>query len=100
MWAPSQEVTVERNPYQYVPSPKETVFWFPIYSALLDISEQLAEFSELDTSIIDETREYYSEIEKLRPERKEDIEKGRKLREQFVSEHKFSSILGDDISEG
>ncbi|NHJ14703.1 MAG: hypothetical protein EAX95_13570, partial [Candidatus Thorarchaeota archaeon] len=29
MWAPSQEVTQERNPYQYVPSPREHIFWFP-----------------------------------------------------------------------
>lgn len=96
MWAPSQEVTVERNPYMYVPSPKETVFWFPIYSALLDISEQLAKDSDIDTSIIDETRKYYAEIEKLRPERKEDIERGIKLREEFVNSHQFSSILDRD----
>lgn len=96
MWAPSQEVTIERNPYQYVPSPKENVFWFPIYSALLEISEQLAEHNDLDTSIVDETRRYYSEIEKLRPERKEDIEKGIELREEFIKSHKFSSILNKD----
>jgi len=99
MWAPSQEVTIERNPYQYVPSPKEYVFWFPIYSALLDISEQLARGNELDTKVIDDTREYYSEIEKLRPERKEDIEKGKRIRENFIRTHKFSSILGEDASE-
>ena len=95
MWAPSQEVTVERNPYMYVPSPKETVYWLPIYSALLDISEQLAIHNDIDTAIVGETRRYYSELEKLRPERKEDIEKGIRLREEFVNSHKFSSILNE-----
>ncbi|MHA1934346.1 MAG: hypothetical protein ACW97A_03610 [Candidatus Thorarchaeota archaeon] len=97
MWAPSQEVTIERNPYQYVPSPKENVFWFPIYSALLDISEQLAKHNDVDTAVVDETRKYYSEIQTLRPERNEDIDKGIKLREDFIRSHKFSSILDEEL---
>ncbi|MFW9767185.1 MAG: hypothetical protein ACFFF9_13660 [Candidatus Thorarchaeota archaeon] len=95
MWAPSQEVTIERNPYQYIPSPKDHIFWFPIYSALLDISEKLAEEYNIDKTAIQDTREYFSELEKLRPERREDIDKGIKLREEYVDEHRFVDLLGD-----
>jgi hypothetical protein len=90
MWAPSQEVTIERNPYQYIPSPKDHIFWFPIYSALLDVSEKLVDEFNLDKSAIQDTREYFAKLEKLRPERKEDIDIGIKLREEFIEKHPFN----------
>lgn len=96
MWAPSQEVTIERNPYQYIPSPKDHIFWFPIYSALLDVSEKLADEFNLDKSAIHETREYFSKLEKLRPERTEDIDKGIELRKQFIEKHPFNEIVKED----
>jgi hypothetical protein len=96
MWAPSQEVTIERNPYQYVPSPKDHIFWFPLYSSLLDAAEQLATLANVDTSAIDETRQYYFKLQKLRAEIKEDIDKGIELREEFIKSHTFSSILEEE----
>lgn len=96
MWAPSQEVTIERNPYQYIPSPKDHIFWFPIYSALLDVSEKLADDYNIDKTAILETREYFSNLEKLRPERSEDIDKGIELRKEFIEKHPFDKILDND----
>ncbi|MHA1424001.1 MAG: hypothetical protein ACTSSD_18105 [Candidatus Thorarchaeota archaeon] len=96
MWAPSQEVTIERNPYQYIPSPKDHIFWFPIYSALLDVSEKLADNFDIDKSAIQETREYFSKLEQLRPERKQDIDEGIALREEFIARHPFDKILKED----
>jgi hypothetical protein len=89
MWAPSQEVTIERNPYQYVPSPKDHIFWFPLYSALLDVTEVLAKEFDVDTSVIEETREYYAKLQQLRPEIRDNIDKGIELREEFVRTHQF-----------
>ncbi len=96
MWAPSQEVNQERNPYQFVPSPKDHIFWFPIYSALLDSTEQLADKFNVDKRAIEEAREYYGKLQKFRPERREDIDKAIELREAFVKEHPFSSIKDED----
>ncbi len=96
MWAPSQEVIIERNPYQYIPSPKDHIFWFPIYSALLDVSGKLADEFNLDTSAIQDTREYFAKLERLRPERSEDIDKGIELRKEFIEKHPFSEILEKD----
>ena len=93
MWAPTHEVAAERNPYQYVPSTKDHIFWFPVYSTLLDVVEQLARQNEVDTSAIANAREYYSEIAKLRPERKEDIDKSIELRERFIGEHNFNDAV-------
>ena len=96
MWAPSQEVNIERNPFQYVPSPKDKIFWFPIYSALLDVSEQLVQHYDLDSTAIRETRDYYANLQKLGPERNEDIDRGIKLRDDFIKTHDFSKIVDDD----
>lgn len=98
MWSPSQEVTVERNPYQYLPSPREQIYWFPIYSAMLNISEELAKKFDVDTQKIEETREYYSQLQALRVERKEDIDAALELRLKFVEKHPFSKVFKEDSS--
>lgn len=95
MWAPSQEVTIERNPYQYVPAPKDRVFWFPFYSAVLDASERILENLSLDTVEVVETRKYFAELQMLRPERNEDLDRGIALREEYLKKHKFSDIVED-----
>jgi hypothetical protein len=92
MWAPSKEVTMERNPYQYVPSPKDHIFWFPFYSSLLNALEELAKNYEVDLDPIRDTKEYYSQLQKLRPERKEDLDLAIKLRDDFVSKHPFHNM--------
>lgn len=97
MWAPSQEVSQERNPYMYVPNPKDQIFWFPLYSALLDSLEKLAVQSGVDTSAITETREYYAQLQALRPELNQDIDRAIELRKEFVSKHPFSDISEDDV---
>ena len=98
MWSPSQEVTVERNPYQYLPSPREQIYWFPIYSAMLDLSEQLAKKFDVDTKEIEETREYYSQLQAFKVERKEDIDEALKLRSKFVEKHPFDRVFKEDPS--
>jgi hypothetical protein len=78
LWAPSHEVTQERNPFQYVARPIDRIFWLPLYSALLDSCDKLAE---------------HFEYENLRPERKEDIDRAIALRDEYTSKHQFSDIL-------
>ncbi|MHA2150168.1 MAG: hypothetical protein ACXACG_09710 [Candidatus Thorarchaeota archaeon] len=97
MWAPSMEVSMERNPYQYVPSPKEHIFWFPLYSAMLDSVEKIAQKFDADTESIDEARKYYSELEKMRPDIKEDLERSSDLRKEFMSRYRYSTS-GDEES--
>ncbi len=91
LWAPRQEVNIERNPFQYVPSPKDHIFWFPLYSSMLDAIEELAESLNVDTSLVAETKEYYSQLSKLRSEKREDLDTAIDLREKFVKEHPFWS---------
>ena len=84
---------MERNPYQYVPQPRDRVFWFPFYSVLLEISEEMANKYNIETSLIDEVREYYAEFEKLTAERKEDIDTASELRDSFMKKHSFNELL-------
>ncbi|MFW9975733.1 MAG: hypothetical protein ACFFDQ_10730 [Candidatus Thorarchaeota archaeon] len=99
LWAPSHEVTQERNPYQYVGRPIDHIFWLPLYSVILKSCEELAAYYDLDDSIIQETKEYYSRYEQLRPEIKEDIETAIKLREEFIQKHSFADILEETQDE-
>lgn len=89
MWAASQEVTMERNPFMYVPSPKDHIFWFPIYSAMLDALDELAAKYGLDASEIKDTKEYYSVLQKYRPERNQDIDDAIELRDAYLKKHPF-----------
>jgi hypothetical protein len=92
LWAPAHEVTQERNPFQYVPRPIDQIFWLPLYSALLDSCNQLADHFGVDSAVIDETREYYAAYEKLRPERREDIDEAIRLRDEYIAKHSFAEI--------
>lgn len=96
MWAPSQEVTQERNPYMYVPSPKDHIFWFPLYSTIIDATEKLAEKVGADTAALKETREYYARIQALKPERREDLDEGIRLRQEFIRNHPFSDVFDNE----
>ncbi|MFW9805315.1 MAG: hypothetical protein ACFFFK_01140 [Candidatus Thorarchaeota archaeon] len=98
MWAPSQEVIVERNPYQYIPGPKETIYWMPLFSALLNIAEELSDHFELDKTEIIQSREYYRELMTFRPERPEHLAAAERLRADYISSHPFSNLLDEDVT--
>ncbi|MHA1928256.1 MAG: hypothetical protein ACTSV2_06725 [Candidatus Thorarchaeota archaeon] len=89
MWGPQQEVVVERNPYSYVPQPRDRIFWFPVYSSILSACNDIAEALDLDTTTIEATRKYFSTLETFRPERTNDIDKAEDLKKKFISEHPF-----------
>lgn len=95
MWAPSQEVVIERSPYQYVPSPKDNIFWFPLYSTMLDSLEKLADEFGVDKQLIEDTRLYYANLQQLTTSRG-DIDKGIELRKEYIEKHKFTDIHESD----
>jgi hypothetical protein len=46
------------------------------------------------TSILN-AREYFSELQTLRPERKEDLDRGKNLREKFLHDNPFANESND-----
>lgn len=96
MWGPQQEVTIERNPFSFVPQPQDHIFWFPAYAGLLEASAQLADVFDLDKANIEDTREYFDKLQKFSPINSEDIDKAIKHRKEFVEKHPFKSIIEDD----
>ena len=96
MWGPQQEVTVERDPFQFVPHPRDRVFWFPVYSTLLNASESIENELGLDVSKISETREYFANLEELRVEISTDIDAAIELRNAFIRKHPYRDIAGID----
>lgn len=93
MWGPQQEVTIERNPYSYVPQPLDHIFWLPAFSGLLEVSAQLAEAFNLDPAVIDETREYFDKLQKFSPLTPGDIDAAIEHRKLFIENHPFKAIL-------
>ena len=96
MWGPQQEIVRERDPFQYVPQPRDHIFWFPVYSVILSTLETLAQEFDVDRTAITDTREYFAELQRMRPERREDIDAAIALRKKFIEEHPFSDITSDD----
>ncbi len=96
MWAPAMEVAAERNPYQYVPGPMEHVFWFPAYASMLDALEKIAKSTGVDISCIDDARTYFAELQRLRPERREDLARAIELNRAFLETHSFADLIDRD----
>jgi len=93
MWGPQQEITLERNPFQYVPHPRDRIYWFPLYSVMLQASKDLLQKLECDTDVIESTQEYFSELEKLRAERKGDLDVAVELRKKYYANHQLDKII-------
>jgi hypothetical protein len=93
MWGPQQEVTIERNPYSFVPQPQDNIFWLPVYSGILDACAKLAEEFEIDSSIVSDTRDYFDKLQKFKPLTPGDIDKAILHRQEYVKNHSFDSII-------
>ena len=98
MWGPQQEVTIERNPYSYVPQPLDHIFWLPAFSGLLEASAQLAESFKIDSTPIDETREYFDRLQKFSPLTSGDIDAAIEHRKDFIAKHPFKAIIEQNDS--
>ena len=67
LWSETQTVSVERNPYTWVPGPKEQILWLGWWAYLFKALNQIAE--KLDVELEDEevVRLHMSEYYKLKP---------------------------------
>ena len=92
MWGPQQEVSIERNPYSFVPQPLDHIFWFPVFAGLLDVSAKVAEEFELDPTSVEDAREYFDRLQKYTPLNPGDIDAAIEHRKSFVQTHPFRTI--------
>jgi len=95
LWGPQQEVVIERNPFQYVPHPRDRIFWFPLYSVMLDTAEEILATIGRDVTPIRETREYFAELQMCTPYSRQDLEKAMKLRDEFIAKHPFIGLADE-----
>ncbi len=96
LWGPQQEVVIERNPYQYVPHPRDKILWFPVYTVFLNTAELVLSRLGRDATPIRETREYFAILQTLTPYRKEDLQAALKLRNEFIARHPFSQLVDEE----
>jgi len=92
MWSPQAQVMIERDPYQYVPTPLDRILWFPWISTLLNSMEQILGEMNLDDEIVKEVREYYSSIQALTPSDDKNLKIADELVKRFIKDHPFANV--------
>jgi len=109
LWTETSKVTVERNPYTYVPTPKEewhsVVVWGYIFHALNQIAEKL----DIELENQDEVRlffEHYFSMNPSTPNFLEEVEKlrviSKMVKKTYLESGKIASykdILQEDLDE-
>jgi len=98
MWGPQQEVSIERNPYSFVPQPQDHIFWFPLYSGILEASAKIVKEFDLDLTCIEETREYFDKLQKFSPLAPGAIDAAIEHRNAYVASHPFTKIIDSSDS--
>ena len=58
----------------------------------MDASEKILEKMDLETSEVVETRKYFAELQRLRPERNDDLDRGIELRQEYMKKYRFEDI--------
>ena len=84
IWSVDYAVKFERNPYQFVPYPREGIVEIPFYLAMFRLLNEVFEKMNLDNSELERMIEYLETYKKLNVSRDEDMTEARALRKNLV----------------
>jgi len=95
MWSAKMQVVAERNPYRYVPSPRNFAFDYATIYAMLGTLRNI--FSELHLEVVglDDTIKYLDTYFRFR-ENKKDMIAAEKEGKDFMKTHPLSQVPMDD----
>lgn len=98
LWSENQAVNIERNPYTYVPSPKEQWYTMAVYGYIFNSLNQIAKKLEIDLDNEDELRlflQHYLSMSPNTPNYVEEVEKlkviSKHVRERYMQSGKIAS---------
>ncbi len=83
LWSPEQIVNIERNPYSYVPEPRNYALLLPIYHTFFAVLRELFVSHDMDTIVIDRLALYLHEYLQLSVTRNEDLFEAQRLRSEL-----------------
>lgn len=98
LWSENQAVNIERNPYTYVPSPKEQWYVMAIYGYIFNSLSQIAKKLEIDLNNEEEMRlflQHYLSMDPKTPNYISEVEKlkviSKHVKESFMESGKIAS---------
>lgn len=80
LWTETQTVAVERNPYTYVPNPKELIFNWGMWAYLANSINQIADKLDIELDAAPLARKHMEEYYRLNPRTPNFEEKSKDLR--------------------
>lgn len=80
LWSETQTVAVERNPYTYVPNPKELIFNWGMWAYLANSINQIADKLDIELEAAPLARKHMEEYYRLNPRTPNFVEKSKELR--------------------
>ncbi|NHJ14704.1 MAG: hypothetical protein EAX95_13575 [Candidatus Thorarchaeota archaeon] len=92
VWSADSIVKVQRNPYNYVPSPKANIYVIPFMIALFYSMKEILKRLELNTDVANEIIDFLEEYDKLTASRDEDMAEARALRDRYGPVFQQSSL--------
>ena len=95
MWSAKMQVAAERNPYRYVPSPRNFAFDYATIYAMLNTLRIVLLELHLEVASLDDSIKYLDTYFKLR-ENKKDIVAAEKEGKDFMKTHPLSQVSIDD----
>lgn len=97
MWAPQIQTIVERNPYSYVPAPRNHFLHYPAVYVFVLIVRGMMQKAKLDSQMVSDFQRYMAYYFTRKPV-KSDIISAESLAEAFSQEHPFVRNDSNDSS--
>ena len=95
MWSAKMQVAAERNPYRYVPSPRNFAFDYATIYAMLGTLRSIFLELHLEVTSLDDSIKYLDTYFRLR-ENKKDMIAAEKEGKDFMKTHPLSQVSMDD----
>ncbi len=95
MWSAKMQVAAERNPYRYVPSPREFAFNYATIYAMLGTLRSILLELHLEVTSLDDSIKYLDTYFRLR-ENKKDMVAAEEEGKDFMKTHPLSQVSMDD----
>lgn len=92
VWSSDAIVRIERNPYTYVPAPRELLLDVPFFYSFFTTMRGIFLKSEIEVEQIDRFMEYMSHYSGLTASRDQDMDEARKLRITFGPVFRYQGV--------
>jgi len=91
LWNQQKQVLIERNPYQFVPRPRDFVFYYPLMFLFIRFIDEVSEKVRVSSGSLTELRNHYATLFSLDSQQIEDLNKSREMSQSFLTRMPFKT---------